>query len=86
MSHVTSEKGGSNKTNFALGQNFNLVRFHFMTSGINSVKKFKGPHFFDFPESQRIVGKKEENFQDSGCESRILENIALLGWSVAPDT
>ena len=46
----------------------------------------KGPHFFDFPESQRIVREKEENFQHSDRESRILENIARLGGSVALDT
>ena len=47
---------------------------------------FEGPHFFDFPEFRQIVGEKEENFQHSGLESRILENIARLGASVALDT
>ena len=43
----------------------------------------EGPHFFDFSESRKIVEEKEENFQHSGRESRILENIARLGGSVA---
>ena len=41
----------------------------------------EGPHFFDFLESQRIVGEKSEKFQHI-----ILENIPRLGGSVAQDT
>ena len=50
------------------------------------VKNIEEPHFFVFPESQQIVGEKEENFQHGGHESRILDNVAMLGRSVAPDT
>ena len=44
----------------------------------SSIVFFEGPPFFDFLESRRIVREKEENFQHSGRESRILENIARL--------
>ena len=55
-------------------------------TGTTIIIRNEGPHFFDFPEFQQIVGEREENFQDRGLESRILENIARLGASVALDT
>ena len=53
---------------------------------LSKVLIFEGPHFFDFPEFRQMVGEKEEDFQHSGLESRILDNIARLGASVALDT